>query len=162
MARAFDIPIYVQYGAVDLGVTGHDVVVERSSDIYEIQNLGFGECELVVAIDRSSEAESVGALPDGAKIATQYPNISSSYFRRIGKEVDILVLTGAIELAPRLGLADAIVDVSTTGETLRRNNLRKVATILQSTSRLIANKLSYKMNGELFSKLGNMMVARKT
>jgi len=143
-ARAFDIPVYVHYGAVDLGITGHDLILEREAEVHELLDLGFGRCELVVAVPEDSEICSIDDVPAVARVVTEYPNISRKYFEGLGKQVEILEVRGTSELAPKLGLAQIIVDVSSTGETLRKNHLKAIATILDSTCRLACNKIAYR------------------
>jgi len=143
-ARTFDIPLYVHYGATDLGITGYDVVVEREVDVYELLDLGFGKCSLVVAAPEDSEINSVKDLSGPLKVATEYPNITRKYFEKFGKQVEILTLHGATELAPRLGLAEMIVDVSETGRTLRENGLKIIDKIFDSSCKLICNRVSYR------------------
>ena len=144
-ARAFDVPLYVQYGAVDLGITGHDIILEREADVHELFDLGFGECQLVVAVPENSTVRSINEISEVARVATEFPNLSRKYFEGLGKQVEILRVRGTAELAPKLGLAQIIVDVSSTGETLRKNNLKVIATILDSTCRLACNKISYRI-----------------
>jgi len=141
-ARASDIPVYVHFGATDLGITGHDLILERSSDVYELMNLAFGKCKLVLAVPNNSEILSLEDLPNGVKIATEFPNITDSYFGEKGKKVELITVHGATEITPILGLADAIVDLVSTGSTLKSNNLRPIETILTSTARLVCNKIS--------------------
>jgi len=143
-ARAFDIPIYVHYGAVDLGITGHDLILEREADVHELLDLGFGKCQLVVAAPENSKICSINDVPAVARVATEYPNLSRKYFEGLGKQVEILGVRGTSELAPKLGLAQIIVDVSSSGETLRKNSLKVIATILDSTCRLACNKIAYR------------------
>ena len=143
-ARAFDVPVYVQYGAVDLGMTGHDLILEREANIHELLDLGFGKCQLVVAVPENSIIRSINDISEVAKVATEYPNLSRKYFEGLGKQVEILRVRGTAELAPKLGLAQIIVDVSSTGETLRKNNLKVIATILDSTCRLACNKIAFR------------------
>jgi ATP phosphoribosyltransferase len=144
-ARAFDVPIYVQYGAADLGMTGHDIILERQAEVHELLDLGFGKCQLVVAVPENLEVRSVKDLPAVARVATEYPNLTQKYFEKAGKQVEILVVRGTAELAPLLGLAQIIVDITETGETLRRNKLKVVGTILDSTCRLACNKIAYRV-----------------
>ncbi len=143
-ARAFDVPVYVQYGVVDLGITGHDLILEREADVYELFDLGFGQCQLVVAVPENSGINSVDDIPTVARVATEYPNLSRKYFESSGKQVEILCVRGTVELAPALGLAQIIVDLSSSGETLRKNNLKVIDTILDSTCRLACNKIAYR------------------
>ena len=143
-ARAFDVPVYVHYGAVDMGITGHDLILEREADVHELLDLGFGKCQLVVAAPENSKICSINDVPAVARVATEYPNLSRKYFEGLGKQVEILRVRGTSELAPQLGLAQIIVDLSSTGETLRKNNLKVIATILDSTCRLACNKIAYR------------------
>lgn len=144
-ARAFDVPIYVQYGAADLGITGHDIILERQAEVHELLDLGFGKCQLVVAVPENLKIRSVKDLPAVMRVATEYPNLSQKYFENAGKQVEILVVRGTAELAPTLGLAQIIVDVTETGETLRRNKLKVIGTVLDSTCRLACNKIAYRV-----------------
>lgn len=144
-ARAFDIPVYVHYGAVDLGMTGHDLILERESDVHELLDLRFGKCQLLVATPQNSAINSVNDISGVAKVATEYPHLSGEYFQGLGKQVEILDLRGNSELAPTLGLAQIVVDVSSSGETLRKNDLKAIATILPSTCRLACNKMAYRV-----------------
>ena len=143
-ARAFDVPVFVHYGAVELGITGHDLILEREADVHELLDLGVGKCQLVVAVPENSEISSIDDVPAVARVASEYPNLSRKYFEDLGKQVEVVEIRGTSELAPKLRLAQLIVDVSSTGETLRRNNLRVIATILDSTCRLACNKIAYR------------------
>lgn len=142
--RAFDIPLYIQYGAADLGFTGHDIIVERDADVLEVLDVGFGRCNLVVAVPKNSQIKTIEDITDVPRVATEYPNTSRKFFASKGKQVEILTVRGATELAPILGLAEIIVDVSTTGETLAKNNLRQVALVLESSCRFVCNKIAYR------------------
>jgi ATP phosphoribosyltransferase len=143
-ARVFDVPAYVQYGVVDLGITGHDLVLEREAEVHELLDLGFGKCQLVVAVPEGSDINSVDAIPAFSRVATEYPNLAKKYFERLGKQVEVLVVAGTTELAPQLGLAKVIVDLTSSGETMRKNNLKIVGTVLDSTCRLTCNKIAYR------------------
>jgi len=134
----------VEHGAVDFGITGYDILKEREADVYDLADLEFGRCELVLAVPQESGIEMGSQIPPGSRIATEYPKLTRQYFDRLKKDVSIIVLRGTIELSARLRLADGIVDLTSTGETLRRNKLRKVDVILPSTCRLVANKVFYK------------------
>lgn len=151
--RASDIPLYVQYGAADLGVTGHDLILERGSDVYELVDLGYGGCTLVLAAPFDSEIQRGFDIPDGARVATEYPNLAREFFTKIGRQVEILTVSGAAELAPRVGLASAIIDITTTGETLKRNGLRVVEEIMKSTAVVACNRISYKTKRRLIGEL---------
>lgn len=156
-ARANDIPVYVHYGAVDLGITGHDLILEREANVLELLDLEFGKATLVVAVPESSPINRVNDVPALARVATEFPNITRKYFEKQGKQVEVLEVSGTAELAPKLGLAQIIVDITSSGETLRKNKLRVIGTILDTTSRLACNKIAYrtfeKEISELQSKL---------
>ncbi len=143
-ARAKDIPIYVQYGAVDLGITGHDLVLEREADVLELLDLEYGKATLVVAVLEESPLKTLSDVPILARVATEFPNITRNYFEKLEKQVEVLEVSGTTELAPQLGLAQIIVDITSTGQTLRKNKLRVIGTILDSTSRLACNKIAYR------------------
>lgn len=155
-ARAYDIPVYVQYGAVDLGITGHDLILERDANVLELLDLEFGKCTLVVAVSESSTINTVNEIPALSRVATEFPNLTRKYFEDLGKQVEILEVSGTSELAPKLGLAQIIVDISSSGETLRKNNLKVIATIVGSTTRLACNKIAYRA----FEKEINELLAR--
>jgi ATP phosphoribosyltransferase len=152
-ARASDIPVYVHFGTTDLGITGYDLILERSSDVYEVMNLEFGACELVLAVPNNSDIFSLDDLPNGVKVATEFPNITDSYFGEKGKKAEIITVHGATEITPTLGLADAIVDLVSTGNTLKSNNLRPIETILTSTARLVCNKISLRTKEKTINSL---------
>ena len=139
-----DVPAYVEYGAADLGIVGKDILLEQEPDVYEPLDLGFGFCRLVVA-----EPEELWRRDDPAKwswvrVATKYPNLTERYFSERGIQVELIRLDGSVELAPLVGLADRVVDLVQSGETLRANGLVEVAEILRSTARLIVNRASLK------------------
>ena len=156
-ARANDIPVYVHYGAVDLGITGHDLILEREADVLELLDLEYGKATLVVAVPEKSLITTVNDVPALTRVATEFPNITRKYFEKQGKQVEVLEVSGTAELAPKLGLAQMIVDITSSGETLRKNRLRVIGTILDSTCRLACNKIAYrtfeKEISELQSKL---------
>ena len=156
-ARANDIPVYVHYGAVDLGITGHDLILEREANILELVDLEYGKATLVVAVPEKSPIKTINDVPALTRVATEFPNITRKYFEEQGKQVEVLEVSGTTELAPKLGLAQIIVDITSSGETLRKNKLRIIGTILDSTSRLACNKIAYrtfeKEINELQSKL---------
>ena len=144
-ARANDIPVYVQYGAVDLGITGHDLILEREADVLELLDLEFGKATLVLAVPEDSSIRSVNDIPTLTRIATEFPTITRKYFEKLGKQVEVLEVNGTAELAPKLDLAQMIVDITSSGETLRKNKLRIIGEILSSTCRLACNKIAYRI-----------------
>lgn len=139
--RATDVPTYVQYGAADIGVAGKDVLLEHGgAGLYEPLDLGIARCRLMVA-GHKGEAPVVDRL----RVATKYVNVTRDYFAAQGRQVEIIKLYGSMELAPLVGLADVIVDLVDTGNTLRANGLEPKATIADISSRLIVNKASMRM-----------------
>lgn len=136
--RDDDIPEYVSLGTVDLGVVGRNLVVEEGHPCEELAALGFGYCSLVLAVLRDSPYHSPEQLLN-AKIATSYPESARSYFAGLGGNPEIITLSGSVEVAPSLGLADAIVELTATGSTLLLNDLRSITTILESEAVVIAN-----------------------
>ena len=143
-ARANDIPVYVHYGAVDLGVTGHDLILEREANVLELVDLEFGKATLIIAVPETSPITTINDVPALTRVATEFPNITRKYFEKQGKQVEVLEVSGTTELAPKLGLAQIIVDITSSGETLRKNKLRIIGTILDTSSRLACNKIAYR------------------
>lgn len=142
-ARPVDIPEYVATGAADLGITGHDMVIERESDVEELLDLQFGKARLVLAVSEDSEITTVKDL-EGLKVATEFPVITRSYFKRHKVSVEIVIVGGACEATPHLGIADAIIDLSSSGTTLKTNRLRVIDEVLVTSTHLIANRESLK------------------
>ncbi len=146
LVRAEDIPDIVAQGATDLGITGLDLVMEngREEDVVEILDLGYGGAKLVVAVPEKSGIKSTKDVKPGSRVATEFPNATKRYFEGKGIEVEVVRVTGATEITPLIGVADLIVDVTSTGTTLRTHGLQIIDTIVESTSRLIANPKSLK------------------
>jgi ATP phosphoribosyltransferase len=141
--RAQDIPEFVADGAAEFGVTGSDLVEEtHREEVTELLDLGFGKCRLVVAARDESPYAEPGDLPAGTRVATSFPGITRRFFLGIGVEIQVVPVSGAAEIAPHLGVADVIVDLTSTGSTLRVNGLREMATILHSSARLVANAVA--------------------
>jgi ATP phosphoribosyltransferase len=137
--RAQDIPEYVADGAAEVGVTGADCVAESGRQVTQMLDLGFGRCRLVVAAREESEVTAARELPKGTRVATSFPRCARRYFEALGIPIAIAPVSGATEIAPHLGVADAIVDLTSTGSTLKVNGLREIGTVLESTARLVAN-----------------------
>lgn len=137
--RAQDIPRYVEAGSVDIGITGLDIVEEEGAQVHRLLDLDYGHCRLVVACPQASNVDSVDDLPAGARVATPFPNLTARYFKARKREVRIISVTGATEITPYLGVADAIVDLMQTGSTLREHNLRMVDVIMDSWAVVIGN-----------------------
>jgi ATP phosphoribosyltransferase len=140
--RAQDIPDLVAKGATDLGITGHDLVSESGSDVVELLDLGFGDTKIVVAAHEKSGIESAKDIKSGMRVATEFPNVAGRYFNEKGKKVELTRVTGAAEITPFIGVADLVVDITSTGTTLRTHGLQIIDTILESSARLIANRRS--------------------
>ncbi|MCX8162058.1 MAG: ATP phosphoribosyltransferase, partial [Candidatus Bathyarchaeota archaeon] len=147
-ARAMDIPGFVALGAADLGVTGHDYVVEAGVEVLELLDLGYGRARIVVAAPEDS-VDSLRDVKPGSVVATKYINIARRFFESIGLEVSILRISGAAEVTPYLGIADLIVDVTSTGSTLAMHRLRILTEVMDTSARLIANPSSFKSKREL-------------
>lgn len=142
--RPWDVPVYVEKGAADLGIVGYDVLMEKSPDCLQLLDLKFGECKLVIA---GAQKIHTDAFPHYVTVATKYPNSAQQYFRDRQIKADIVKLYGAVELAPSTGLATLICDLTATGTTLQENNLHIIDTIFTSTARLIANRSSMRFSG---------------
>jgi ATP phosphoribosyltransferase len=144
--RPSDVPTYVEHGAADIGITGKDVLLEEPRDVYELLDLGFGRCEMVVAAQ--SDADPLGeALRrlGRVRIATKYTRMATEHFARTGRQAEIVAVKGSVELAPLTGLVDAIVDLTATGKTLAENGLEVREEIVTCTARLIANPVAHKL-----------------
>jgi ATP phosphoribosyltransferase len=135
--RAQDIPVFVADGAADAGVTGHDLISESECALDARIDLGFGRCRMVVATREDSSVRSVEDLDGRPRVATSFPRITRRFFEGLGRSVEIVPVSGATEVAPLLGVADVVVDLTSTGSTLRVNGLREIGTILESTAQLI-------------------------
>jgi len=139
LARAQDIPEFVEMGAADLGITGLDLVRETNRKVETLMDLDFGKCRLVVAVPEDSAIDSVDEVKDGCTVATCFPNLTRKFFSEKGKRVDIAEVSGATEVAPQVGLADIITDLTETGSTLKLNHLKEIGVILESKAVVIGN-----------------------
>ncbi len=144
LVRPMDVPAYVDQGAADLGVVGKDVLWESPGSHYELVDLRFGGCRLVLAVPEESKLRGRETWPPLLRLATKYPRTTASWFEAQGQAVEVVPLHGSVELAPQVGLVDGIVDLTATGRTLRENRLRVTAVLGWSTARLIANQASLK------------------
>lgn len=151
--RPTDVPVYVERGGADVGIVGKDVLEETGVSVVELMDLGFGECRLVLAVPESSPIKKHRDIPAHARIATKFPQTTLRYFAHQGIPVELVKLYGSVELAPQMGLADAIVDLVATGETLRAHHLRVVEELLVSTARLVVNRVSWKTQFEFMRRL---------
>ncbi|MFT8364035.1 MAG: ATP phosphoribosyltransferase [Sporolactobacillus sp.] len=153
LAKPVDVPTYVEYGAADIGIAGKDVLLESGRDVYEMVDLGISRCHMAVA-----GLPNHSSIRPYLQIATKYPNIASEYYRKRGEQVDLIALNGSIELAPIVGLADAIVDIVSTGQTLRENGLVEYARLMDISSRLIVNPVSYRLKKAAIDRIVSKMI----
>jgi ATP phosphoribosyltransferase len=153
IVRATDVPTYVEFGAADVGISGRDVLLEQQADLYEPVDLGIGKCRMVVAEPEGLAAGDDPSRWDRVRIATKYPHITKEFFARQGVQTQIIKLYGSMELAPLVGLADRIVDLVSTGRTLKENGLVEVETLFEISSRLVVNKAALKLKHPLVSDL---------
>lgn len=148
LAKSMDVPTFVEYGAADLGIVGKDVLLEAGSNVAELADLGYAGCSFVLAVPRESGIRSVSQLGYNCRVASKYPSVTSAFLTQHGIQADVIPLNGSVELAPLVGLADAVVDITETGRTLQENGLDVIATVAESSARLIANRISYKVGYE--------------
>lgn len=148
-----DVAIYVELGAADVGVVGKDTLVESGAEVYELMDLNIGKCRMCVAAKN-------GYIEDTSKpvrVATKFTRIAKDYYSSINRDIEIIKLNGSMELAPLVNLSDVIVDIVETGTTLRENDLCVYEEIMQISSRLIANKASYKFKGKEIDSMKNKL-----
>ncbi|WP_257447399.1 ATP phosphoribosyltransferase [Archangium lipolyticum] len=162
--RAQDIPEFVADGAADAGVTGWDLVCESGRELELLMDLEFGRCRLVVAAREESGIQKLEDIQDGVRVASSFTRLTQEFFTKRGQKVMVVPVSGATEIAPHLGIADIIVDLTSTGSTLKMNGLREVATVVQSSARLIARKghvpEAAAQLEELRQALGSVLAAR--
>lgn len=151
VVRDKDVPTYVENGAADMGVSGADVLAEQEADLYEPLDLGFGYCRMVVAEPRELSEKDNPEEWTHIRIATKFPNVTEAHFAGKGVQIEVISLYGSIELAPLVGLSERIVDLVSTGETLRQNGLVEVEQIMEVTARLVVNRASLKTKHERIS-----------
>ncbi len=150
LAKAADVPTFVEYGAADIGVAGKDTILEEGRKLYEVIDLGLGKCKMCVA----GPKKALNLLSHGEliRVATKYPHIAKDYFyNRKGQTVEIIKLNGSVELAPLVGLSEVIVDIVETGSTLRENGLVVLEDICDLSARMVVNQVSMKMEHERIS-----------
>jgi len=146
--RAADIPEFVADGAADLGMTGLDLIEENGASVKILEDLNFGSAKLVLAVPEDSSIDTISDIKNGAVVATEFPNLTKRYLKNKNIEAKIVELSGSTEIAPFIGVADIITDLTSTGTTLKMNHLKIIDTILESSIKLIANKKSYKDNND--------------
>jgi ATP phosphoribosyltransferase len=160
--RPSDVPTYVEAGAVDLGITGKDVLMEQQERIvYELLDLGYGRCSMVVATRAGNRfGDELERRLGAIRIATKYPRVATGYFEGSGRQAEVIEVKGSVELAPITGLADGIVDLTATGRTLRENQLEVRETIAECTARLVANRVAHKLKQAQIDELVERIGAR--
>lgn len=142
--RAPDIVSFVSKGAVDVGITGKDLVLEAGLDVKTVYDLNFGHCRLSIAAPETSGIVEVKDIKDGSVVATSFPNLTKKYFAKVGKEIEVTTISGAAEVTPHLGVADLIVDLVSSGSTLKVNHLKEVGVVVKSNAVVIVNEDSYR------------------
>lgn len=149
LVKAIDVPVYVERGAVDIGLVGKDTIMEEERSFYEIADLNFGKCKFAVAALEGFEIDPSKTL----KVASKYTNVARKYFLSKGMQVDLIKLNGSVELAPLIGLSDVIVDIVETGRTLKENGLVVLEDMHEISARLIANKVSFKVKNDRIKRI---------
>ena len=158
LAKAADVITYVEHGVCDLGGVGKDTIIENGSSFYEVLDLGFGKCKFALAAPKGTDFYSGYA---SKTIATKYPNVARSFFEGKGMDVKIIKIEGSVELAPLLGLSDAIIDIVETGSTLKENGLEVIEKVCDISARLIVNTASMKLRKQEIDTLINQMEQAK-
>ncbi len=153
LVRTHDVPVYVEYGQAQLGIAGYDVLREKQPAVAHLVDLGFGHCRLSVAVKATSPYRSAVELPTHCRVASKFVNCAREYFESIDLPVEIVPLYGSVELGPITGMSEAIVDLVSSGRTLRENNLLELEVLYESTARLIAHPLSYRLDEDGLSEI---------
>jgi ATP phosphoribosyltransferase len=146
LVRNHDVPVYVEYGQAQLGIVGYDVLREKMPAVAQLVDLGYGQCRLSVAVQAASGYSSAIALPPHGRVASKFVHCAREYFQSLDLPVEIVPLSGSVELGPITGMSEAIVDLVATGRTLKDNGLVEIEVLFESTARLIAHPLSYRLN----------------
>jgi ATP phosphoribosyltransferase len=159
VSRPSDVPVFVEYGAADVGIVGKDVLEEQEPNVVELRNLGTGACSMVLAApaEKISDVREAIEHAEVVRVATKYPRTARRYFEGRGRQAEIIALHGSIELAPLVGLAECIVDLTATGTTLRENHLVILDEISSSTARLIVNRGAYRLRNKEIAALADAM-----
>ena len=149
LVKAVDVPVYVERGAVDIGLVGKDTIMEEERSFYEIADLNFGKCKFAVAALEGFEIDPSKTL----RVASKYTNVARKYFLAKGMQVDMIKLNGSVELAPLIGLSDVVVDIVETGRTLKENGMVVIEEMHDISARLIANKVSFKVKNDRIKRI---------
>lgn len=145
LVRPNDVGVYVEQGSADAGIVGLDLLKEQQPDVVRLRNLHFGKCKLVLAVKKQSSYKRANDLPPNSKIATKFTRLATEFIHKKGLSAEVIKLYGSVELAPLVGLSEAIIDLVATGKTLAANNLMPIETIMESSATLIANSVSFKV-----------------
>lgn len=159
LVKPIDVPVYVAHGVADLGLAGKDVLLERGVPVAEVADLGIGRCRLVVAVPSGAGIRRLADLPFLGRVATKYPNLTREYFDQANLPIRVVPLAGSVELAPLVGLADAIVDLVQTGRTLQENGLVAIEEIATVSTRLVANPVQLRARAAAVEGLAGRLVA---
>ena len=161
VCRPWDVPVYIEYGAADIGIVGKDVLEEGEPNVVELMNLGTGLVRMILAApaERTEEVRQAIEHAEVVRVASKFPRTARRYFEGMGRQAEVIALHGSIELAPLVGLAECIVDLTETGTTLRENNLIVLDEISTSTARLIANRGAYRLRNQEVAALAEAMKA---
>ncbi|MGP0128409.1 MAG: ATP phosphoribosyltransferase [cyanobacterium endosymbiont of Rhopalodia musculus] len=146
LVRATDVPVYVEYGQAQLGIVGYDLLLEKTPVVADLADLIFGYCRMSVAVSKTSPYKHPVDLPAHGKVASKFVNCAKNYFYNLNLPIEIITLYGSVELGPITGMSEAIVDLVSTGKTLKQNGLVEIDTLFESTAHLIAHPLSYRLN----------------
>lgn len=161
LVRAQDVPVYVEYGQAQIGIVGYDVLREKQPNVANLTDLQFGYCRMSVAVPQSSPYRRSQELPPHGRVASKFVNCAEEHFRQLDLPIEIVPLYGSVELGPITGMSEAIVDLVSTGKTLKENGLIEIDVLYESTARLVAHPLSYRLNRDdlhdLVSKLNNII-----
>ena len=157
VSRPSDVPVFVEYGAADVGIVGKDVLDEHRFNVVELKDLGTGKCRMILAAPEARAEDVRRAIrhAEVVRVATKFPDTARRYFERMGRQAEVIELHGSIELAPLVGLAECIVDLTATGTTLRENDLVELDEISTSTARLISNRGAYRLRHREISALAD-------
>ncbi|WP_121968049.1 ATP phosphoribosyltransferase [Leptolyngbya sp. BC1307] len=162
LVRAQDVPVYVEYGQAQIGIVGYDVLREKQPQVAHLADLGFGGCHLSVAVAANSGYQSAVDLPPHCRVASKFVNSARQYFQSLDLPVEIVPLSGSVELGPITGMSEAIVDLVSTGRTLKENNLIELEMLYHSTARLIAHPLSYRVDDRLSEVIDQLRTASQS
>lgn len=146
LVRATDVPVYVEYGQAQLGIVGYDLLLEKTPVVADLVDLTFGYCRMSVAVSQASPYKRTVDLPPNGKVASKFVNCAKNYFHNLNLPIEIITLYGSVELGPITGMSEAIVDLVSTGKTLKQNGLVEIDTLFESTAHLIAHPLNYRLN----------------